>query len=87
MHWDDVEGLADRDGLYITTVIPLDDRIESTRVRSALSQLSTRTAGLGKVVDISAPPALIVMDVAPVVANMRKMILQMGLEYRGPTGE
>ncbi len=65
---------ADRDGLYVVTSMTLEHIKDTSRVRQALSQLSTKTAGLGRINDIQGSRALIVGDFAPIVAAMKQLL-------------
>ena len=70
----DIERYADRDGLYVVTTLTLENINDTTRVRNALSPLSTATAGIGRIQDIPGSRALIVGDFAPVVAAMKRLL-------------
>jgi general secretion pathway protein D len=70
----DIYNYADRDGLYVVTTLTLVHINDTTRVRNALSPLSTQTAGIGRIQDIPGSRALIVGDFAPVVAAMKKLL-------------
>jgi general secretion pathway protein D len=65
---------ADRDGLYVVTTLSLEHISDTTRVRNALSPLSTQTAGIGRIQDIPGSRSLIVGDFAPVVAAMKRLL-------------
>lgn len=71
---DEIDDYADRDGLYVVTTLTLHNISDTTRVRNALSPLSTATAGIGRIQDIAGSRALIVGDFAPVVAAMKKLL-------------
>lgn len=71
---DEIEAYADRDGLYVVTTLTLEHITDTTRVRNALSPLSTQTAGIGRITDIPGSRAMIVGDFAPVVAAMKKLL-------------
>ncbi len=71
---DEIEDYADRDGLYVVTSFKLVHIKDTSRVRQALSQMSTKTAGLGRINDIQGSRALIVGDFAPIVAAMKKLL-------------
>jgi type II secretion system protein D len=70
----EIDDYADRDGLYVVTTLTLQNITDTTRVRNALSPLSTATAGIGRIQDIAGSRALIVGDFAPVVAAMKKLL-------------
>jgi hypothetical protein len=68
---------ADRDGLYVVTALRVRDTVDATRVRNALSPLSTATAGIGRIQDMGGAGGsryLIVGDFAPVVAAMKRVL-------------
>ncbi len=65
---------AERDGLYVVTTFTLKHIKDVGRVRQALSQLSTKTAGLGRMNDIPGHRAVIVGDFAPIVAAMKRLL-------------
>ncbi len=71
---DKLEDYADRDGLYVVTTITLKNIKDTSRVRQALSQMSTKTAGLGRINDIQGSRALIVGDFAPIVVAMKRLV-------------
>jgi hypothetical protein len=66
--------VEDRDGLYVVTTLRCRDTVDTTRVRNALSPLSTQTAGIGRIQDIPGSRVLIVGDFAPVVAAMKRSL-------------
>jgi type II secretion system protein D len=75
-----IEDYADRDGLYVVTTLTLVHINDTTRVRNALSPLSTQTAGIGRIQDIPGSRALIVGDFAPVVAAMKRLLVYIDVE-------
>jgi hypothetical protein len=81
VHEDDLPALAGRAGMYVSSVLTLPHDVDPNRVRNALSQLSTRTAGLGRVMEMDKHAgAIMVSDFASVVANMRRMLDQLAIE-------
>jgi hypothetical protein len=68
---------ASRDGLYITTMLRVRDTVDTTRVRNALSPLSTAIAGIGRIQDVPGARVLIVSDFAPVVWAMKQLLDRM----------
>jgi hypothetical protein len=80
----DVEGLADRDGLYVVTSLRVRDTVDVQRARNALSPLSTATAGIGRIQDVGRR-FLVVGDFAPVVAAMKRMLDRINTESSPPT--
>jgi type II secretion system protein D len=77
---DSIEKYADRDGLYVVTTLTLKNISDTTRVRNALSPLSTATAGIGRIQDIPGSRALIVGDFAPVVAAMKRLLVYIDVQ-------
>jgi len=75
-----IDDYADRDGLYVVTTLTLNHINDTTRVRNALSPLSTQTAGIGRIQDIPGSRALIVGDFAPVVAAMKRLLVYIDIE-------
>lgn len=71
---DEILEYADRDGLYVVTSITLKNIKDVSRVRQALSQMSTKTAGLGRINDIQGSRAMIIGDFAPIVAAMKRLV-------------
>ena len=76
---DDLPDYVGRSGLYIVSVLTVPDGIEPGRVRQALSQLSTKTAGLGRINDVGEGISLIVADFAHIVATMRRTLDEMAV--------
>jgi hypothetical protein len=68
----------DRDGAYIVSVITPKHIKETSRVRNAMAQLTTRQ--IGRVNDVPATRSFIVADFAPVVHSMWLMIAKMDEE-------
>ncbi len=75
----DVADYSERDGLYVVTLLRVRDTVDLTRVRNALSPLSTQTAGIGRIQDTGGRH-LIVGDFAPVVASMKRMLDRINAE-------
>ena len=72
---DELAALAGRVGLYVTSVLTLPEGADPSRVRQALSQMSTKVAGLGRLNDLGKDSRVIlVADFAAVVANMRRTL-------------
>ena len=76
-----VESYADRDGLYVITTVQLSSTVNPNQVRSAASQFLTRTAAIGKVMAVDDPPALVVIDMAPSVAAVKRAVNATGAAY------
>ena len=70
----DILDYADRDGLYVVTSITLQNIKDTSRVRQALAQMSTKTAGLGRINDIQGSRSIIIGDFAPIVAAMKRLV-------------
>jgi type II secretory pathway component GspD/PulD (secretin) len=70
---------ADRDGFYIMTSIPLRHIENLTMLRTALSTMVT-PAGLGRVHEVPGANRIIVMDYAPVVAAMARIVKEMDVD-------
>ena len=78
---DDLPALAGRVGLYVTSVLTLPEGADPSRVRNALRQMSTRTAGLGRLNDVGQDSRVIVVaDFASVVADMRRTLDAMAVQ-------
>ncbi len=76
----DLPALAGRVGLYVSCTLTLPEGVDPSRARQALSQLSTKTAGLGRVNDLGKDSrAVVVADFAAIVANMRRLLDEMAL--------
>lgn len=76
---DELPELAGRTGTYVSCVLTIPPGLEANRVRQALSQLSTKTAGLGRVNDIGESGVLVVSDFVAIVANMRRLLDEMAI--------
>jgi hypothetical protein len=68
---------AHRDGVLISTALTVSPSLDVSRIRTALSQLSTRTAGIGRVMDVKGSGAIFARDYAPIVARMRRLLDEM----------
>jgi len=79
----DLANFADKDGLYISTAIPVRHVSNLTTLRTALSTMIS-PAGIGRVHEVPGSGTLIVMDFAPTVARMAMLVKQFDLE---PVGE
>ncbi len=75
----ELAGYADKDGAYITTVIPVKHIKNLTALRSSLSTMVS-PAGIGRVQAVSGAHAVILMDFAPKVVAMAKVIETMDVE-------
>ena len=72
--------LAGRTGIYVSCVLTLPEGVDAPRVRQALSQYSTKTAGLGRINDAANAGVLIVGDFAAIVATMRRVLDEMAIQ-------
>jgi len=69
---EDVPALADRDGMYIATIFPIQHVPNMTYLRAALSTMVS-PAGIGRVAEIPGV-GIIVMDFAPTVAGIQNLL-------------
>jgi len=69
----------DRDGLYIMTSIPVRFIENLTMLRTALSTMVT-PAGIGRVHEVPGVNRIILMDYAPTVAAMARVVKEMDIE-------
>lgn len=83
----EIEAHADREGLYLNTVFPLGHAADPQRVRAMLSQYSTKTAAIGRVLDLSDAHAVFAADFAPTLAVMRRTLEAMGALRSPAAGE
>ncbi len=82
----DLVTLVGRTGMFITSVLTVPEGIDPARARNALSQIATRTAGLGRVNDFGGGRHLMVMDFAANVVSMRRTLDAMAIEaYQAAT--
>jgi hypothetical protein len=79
---EELESLADRDGLMVSCAIPVRHIANLTYLRSALSSIVT-PAGIGRVMEVPDGRALVVQDFAPTVAAVARLIRQMDVPDRG----
>lgn len=78
---DQLPALAHRSGLYVNSVLTLPDGLDPVRAVRALSVLSTKTAGLGRIANVAEDMGAVgVADFATVVANMRRVLDEMAIE-------
>jgi hypothetical protein len=77
---DELPDLAGRCGEYVACVLTLPEGVDAPRVRQALSQYSTKTAGLGRINDAADAGVLIVGDFASIVATMRRVLDEMAIQ-------
>jgi len=70
---------ADRHGKMIATVLPIRNMDDLTQLRTAFTMLVT-PAGIGRVMEVRGAKALIVMDFAPNVAVMARIVAQLDTE-------
>lgn len=60
--------------------------MDTTRLRNALSPISTQTAGIGRISDVP-DRWLLVADFAPVVATMKRLVDRVNAETAPPAEE
>jgi general secretion pathway protein D len=77
---EDIRNYEDRDGLYIVTTLTLKHIADTSRVRQALTTLTTQTASIGRIQDVPGSRAIIVGDFAPVVAAMKRLVEYIDVE-------
>jgi hypothetical protein len=70
---------ADRDGFYMMTSIPVRHIENLTMLRTALSTMVT-PAGIGRVHEVPGASRIIVMDYAPTVAAMARIVREMDVD-------
>jgi general secretion pathway protein D len=78
----ELEQYEDNDGLFISCAIPIKNIENLTMLRTALSTMIT-PAGIGKVHEVPGSQSIIVMDYAPTVSAMAKLIMQMDVRPPG----
>lgn len=78
----DLDRYEDYDGLYISCAIPLHHIENLTTLRTALSTMVS-PAGIGRVHEVPGSNSIIIMDFAPTVAAMAKLIKQMDVQPPG----
>jgi type II secretory pathway component GspD/PulD (secretin) len=69
---EDVPALADRDGMYIATIFPIQHVRNMTTLRTAMSTMVS-PAGIGRVYEIQ-EVGVVVMDFAPTVAGIQNLL-------------
>jgi general secretion pathway protein D len=75
----ELEEVSDHDGLYISCAIPVKHIANLTTLRTALSTMVS-PAGIGRVHEVPGSNNIIIMDFAPTVAAMARLIQQMDVE-------
>ena len=83
----DVPPLADADGVYVVTVLRVPDGVDPVQVRAALVPLSSKEGGFGAVTEVADARALVVTDLAPVVASMKRVVDALRRPSAAPAGE
>ena len=78
----DLEKYEDNDGLFISCAIPIRYIENLTTLRTALSTMVT-PAGIGRVHEVPGSQSIIIMDYAPTVSAMAKLISQMDVRPPG----
>ncbi|MHC4134550.1 MAG: secretin N-terminal domain-containing protein [Planctomycetota bacterium] len=78
----ELDRYEDQDGLYISCAIPLTHIENLTTLRTALSTMVS-PAGIGRVHEVPGSNSIIIMDFAPTVAAMAKLVHQMDVQPPG----
>jgi general secretion pathway protein D len=78
----ELDRYEDNDGLYISCAIPLQHIENLTTLRTALSTMVS-PAGIGRVHEVPGSNSIIIMDFAPTVAAMAKLVRQMDVQPPG----
>ncbi len=77
--FDQLPKYADQDGLYISCAIPIKNISNLTTLRTALSTMVS-PAGIGRVHEVPGSQSIIIMDFAPTVAAIARLITQMDIK-------
>ena len=77
-----IEDFADRDGVYVSCAVPIKHIENLTTLRTALSTMVS-PAGIGRVHEVPGSQSIILMDFAPTVAAMTRLIRQMDVAPEG----
>ncbi|HEX5138440.1 MAG TPA: secretin N-terminal domain-containing protein [Planctomycetota bacterium] len=77
--YENLEQHADRDGFYIMTSIPVRYVENLTLLRTALSTMVT-PAGIGRVHEVPGSNRIVVMDYAPTVVAMARLVKELDVE-------
>ncbi len=80
----ELDKYADNDGRYISCAIPIKNIENLTTLRTALSTMVS-PAGIGRVHEVPGSNSIIIMDFAPTVAAMARLIQQMDVTPPGKT--
>jgi type II secretory pathway component GspD/PulD (secretin) len=75
----DLDRYADRDGLYIATLIPLHNVSNLVNLRQALGRVMS-PAAIGHVMEVPGANAMVVMDFAPTVVAVSSIIAHVDVE-------
>ncbi len=75
----DLARYEDRDGLYISCAIPIRHIENLTMLRTALSTMVT-PAGIGRVHEVPGASRIIIMDYAPTVVAMARIVQEMDVD-------
>ncbi|MHC4341319.1 MAG: secretin N-terminal domain-containing protein, partial [Planctomycetota bacterium] len=78
----ELEKYADKDGMYVSCAIQVQHIDNLTTLRTALSTMVS-PAGLGRVHEVPGSRSIIIMDFAPTVAAMARLIKQMDVKPVG----
>lgn len=78
----DLPKYEDQDGLYISCAVPIHFIENLTTLRTALSTMVS-PAGIGRVHEVPGSQSIIIMDFAPTVAAIARLIAQMDVQPPG----
>ncbi len=76
---DDLHEYQGREGVHIACALSLPEGVDGARARQALSQFSTKYAGIGGISEIDSGHVLLVADFASIVARMRRLLDEMAI--------
>lgn len=62
------------DGLYVVTTLRVRDMVDTSRVRQALTSMTTMSASIGRIQDVPGGRTILIGDFAPVVAAMKRVV-------------
>jgi len=80
--FEELEKFSDHDGLYISCAIPIRHIDNLTTLRTALATMIS-PAGIGRVHEVPGSNSIIIMDFAPTVWAMARLIKQMDVQPPG----
>ena len=80
--FEDLAKYEDQDGMYISCAIPIKHIDNLTTLRTALNNMTSQ-GGVGRVHEVPGSNSIIILDFAPSVVAMAKLIAQMDVEPEG----